>query len=60
MSTTPQLDKELNPISNYKLVGASIRNIDAIQYSIAAGTGQTVDITATVAYHYYINEPVAS
>jgi hypothetical protein len=58
--TLAQLDKELNPISNYKLVGASIRNISDIQYSIAAGTGQTVDVTATIAYHYYINEPVGS
>ena len=56
--TLAQLDKELNPISSYKLVGTSIRNVDSISYSIAAGTGQTVDITTTIAYHYYINQPV--
>jgi len=57
--TLAQLDKDLKPISSYKLVGASIRNIENISYSIAAGTGQTVDVTATIAYHYYTNPPVA-
>jgi hypothetical protein len=54
-----QLDKELNPISNYKLIGASLRNINDISYSIAAGTGQTVEVTATIAYHYYTNPLLA-
>lgn len=57
--TLAQLDKGLNPISNYKLVGASLRSVNDIGYSIAAGTGQTVEVTATFAYHYYINPPVA-
>jgi hypothetical protein len=51
-----QLDKQLNTVPNgsYKLIGTSIRNIDKIDYSIAAGTGSTVDITVSIAYHYYI------
>lgn len=48
-----QLDKQLETTSVYKLVGASIRNIDAIEYSMSAGTGQTVEVSATFAYHYY-------
>jgi hypothetical protein len=48
-----QLDKNLEPISYYKLVGASIRDINAIQYKISDGTGSTVDMTITFAYHYY-------
>lgn len=50
-----QLDKSLEPITNgkYKLVGASIRNIDNISYDIAAGTGNIVNVTATIAYQYY-------
>jgi len=48
-----QLDKNLEIIDSYKLVGASIRNIADISYSIAAGTGSTVDITTTIAYHFY-------
>jgi len=51
--TLSQLDKELNPISEYKLVGASLRSINNIDYQIASGTGNTVDVGVTVAYHYY-------
>lgn len=52
-----QLDKDLEPIENgtYKLIGASVRSINDISYSMAAGTGQTVEVTATIAYHYYID-----
>ena len=48
-----QLDKDLEPIAEYKLVGASLRNIDNISYNMAGGTGETVEISVTVAYHYY-------
>ena len=51
-----QLDKELEPVAQYKLVGASIRNIDNITYDIAGGTGATVEINSTVSYHYYTKE----
>lgn len=50
-----QLDKQLEPIAGgkYKLIGASIRNVEPIEYSIAEGTGQWVQIAATIAYHFY-------
>lgn len=50
-----QLDKKLEPVNNgrYKLVGASLRNIDGVAYNIAAGTGTIVEITTTFAYQYY-------
>lgn len=51
-----QLDKELEPIAQYKLVGASLRNIDNIGYNISDGTGATVEVNATIAYHYYTKE----
>lgn len=51
-----QLDKELEPVAQYKLVGASLRNISNISYQIATGTGQTVQIDATVSYHFYTKE----
>ena len=55
--TLVQLNKALDPIENgtYKLIGASVRGINDISYQIASGTGQTVEITATIAYHYYID-----
>ena len=51
-----QLDKELEPVSEYKLVGASLRSVSDIGYNIAEGTGATVQIDATVSYHFYTKE----
>jgi hypothetical protein len=51
--TLVQLDKKLNELREYKLVGASLRNINAIDYQIASGTGNTVEVGVTLAYHYY-------
>lgn len=50
-----QLDKQLEPLpgGSYKLVGTSLRNIENIEYNIAAGNGATVEISTTIAYHYY-------
>jgi hypothetical protein len=48
-----QLDKDLEIISTYKLIGASIRNIGDISYNISGGTGQTVEMPVTIAYHFY-------
>tara|TARA_R110001592_G_scaffold250497_2_gene513108 strand:- start:3631 stop:4170 length:540 start_codon:yes stop_codon:yes gene_type:complete len=51
-----QLDKDLEPIAEYKLIGASLRSVNNIQYNIAGGTGTTVAIDATVSYHFYTKE----
>jgi len=51
-----QLDKELNPVSEYKLVGTSLRTIDGIDYNISDGTGATVEVNATMSYHFYTKE----
>jgi hypothetical protein len=51
--TLAQLDKKLEPLSVYKLVGASIRNIENIEYNMSAGKGETVTVSTTIAYHYY-------
>jgi hypothetical protein len=48
-----QLDKDLSIISTYKLIGASIRNVGDISYNMSAGTGQTVEMPVTIAYHFY-------
>jgi hypothetical protein len=55
-----QLDKNLEPINIYKLHGASLRNVSNISYNMAAGTGQTVDITTTIAYHFYTQQLVVA
>ena len=48
-----QLDKDLSKVAEYELHGASLRTIGNISYDIAGGTGATVAIDATIAYHFY-------
>lgn len=48
-----QLDKQLIPIRDFKLVGASIRKVGNIDYNIAEGTGAPVNFDVTIAYHYF-------
>lgn len=47
-----QLDKELNRVSQYQLVGCSIRSVGDLSYDVTA-TGEVQTFTVTVAYHYY-------
>jgi hypothetical protein len=53
--TLVQLDNQMNriPGGEYKLIGVSPRSVGAISYNIAAGTGETVEFTTTLAYHYF-------
>jgi len=48
-----QIDKNLNDVRNIELVGASIREIGDIEYSIADGTGDVLNFSTTFAYHFY-------
>jgi hypothetical protein len=48
-----QLDNQMNRVAQYNLIGASPRSVGALSYSMAAGTGQTIEFTATMAYHYF-------
>ena len=47
------IDKELAPVKSIELVGASIRDIAAVDYAIADGTGEILKFTVTFAYHFY-------
>lgn len=53
--TLVQLDNQMNriPGGEYTLIGVSPRSVGALSYNIAAGTGETVEFTATLAYHYF-------
>jgi len=51
--TLAQVDKNLEPVTIFKLVGANIRNVGKIQYSMAEGTGQPVYFDTTIAYHFF-------
>lgn len=52
-----QLNKKLEPINRYILVGASLRDIGAINYDISDGSGKPVEVDVTFAYQYYELEP---
>ena len=48
-----QLDNQMNSVAQYNLIGVSPRNVGALTYNIAGGTGETVEFTATLSYHYF-------
>lgn len=48
-----QLNKDLEPVNTFKLIGASIRNVGDISYNMSGGTGQTVELPVTLAFHVY-------
>jgi len=56
--TLQQLNKALQPIMEYKLIGCSIRSVGSIQYDMAGGSGNIMSFTATMAYHYFTEERV--
>ena len=49
----------LETIKTIELVGASLRTIGEIAYSIADGTGEVLNFPATFAYHFYKDFSVA-
>jgi hypothetical protein len=46
------LNKELDRVAQYQLVGCSIRNVGPQEYNVTS-TGEVVEFTTTVAYHYF-------
>jgi|TARA_R110001583_G_scaffold46172_7_gene145134 hypothetical protein len=48
-----QIDKQLRDVRKIQLVGASIRDIGGIEYSIADGSGDVLNFPVTFAYHFY-------
>lgn len=51
--TLHQLRKDLSPIREYKLIGASIRDCGELDGKISEGTGAVVSFSAKFAYHYF-------
>lgn len=51
--TLLQLDKALEPVSTFRLVGVGVRNVGEIAYNMADGTGQPVTFDASIAYHFF-------
>ncbi len=51
--TLSVLDRQLQETDTIVLVGASIRDIGEVSYTIADGTGDILNFTVTFAYHFY-------
>ena len=47
------INKELEIVKTIRLIGASIRDVGEISYSIADGTGEVLNFPVTFAYHFY-------
>lgn len=58
--TLMQLNRRLEPVSKYVLIGCSIRNVGELSYTMAEGTGQPVFFNVTIAYHFFARETVDS
>lgn len=48
-----QLDPQLNAVAQYQLVGVAVNKVGALSYNISEGTGQTIEFTAVITYHYW-------
>lgn len=53
MITLLQLNKNLDAIYKYRLIGCSIRNVGEVSYSIAEGNGAVMSFTVGIAYHFF-------
>jgi hypothetical protein len=51
--TLSVLNSQLEEIETIVLVGASIRDIGEVSYTIAEGSGEILSFTVTFAFHYY-------
>lgn len=51
--TLLQLDKALNPVSTFSLIGANTRSVGAINYNMAEGSGQPVEFDVKVSFHFF-------
>jgi hypothetical protein len=50
-----QIDKALESVRTYRLIGASIRDVGNLDYKISDGKGDVVSFEVKIAYHYYID-----
>jgi hypothetical protein len=51
--TLLQLNKNLDAIYQYRLIGCSIRSVGEVSYEIAEGVGAVKSFTLGVAYHFF-------
>jgi hypothetical protein len=54
--TLQQLDKRLEAMRIINLIGVSIREVGALEYTMAEGKGDVIKFDVDLAYHYYTDE----
>jgi hypothetical protein len=58
--TLLQLNKNLDAIFKYRLIGCSIREVGEISYSMAEGNGAVMVFTVGIAYHFFDRQALDS
>tara|TARA_R110000744_G_scaffold10369_9_gene32375 strand:+ start:1979 stop:2521 length:543 start_codon:yes stop_codon:yes gene_type:complete len=51
--TIGQLDKDLNVISKYELIGAWVQKVGELEYQLAEGSGEVVNFKVTLSFQYF-------
>jgi hypothetical protein len=57
--TLALLDDKLNPIMTYNLLGCFVTNVGPINFNMT-GSGAVQDVTANIAYQYWVSEKVGN
>jgi hypothetical protein len=58
--TLLQLNKNLDAIFKYRLIGCNIREVGEVSYSMAEGNGAVMSFTVGIAYHFFDRQALDS
>lgn len=58
--TLLQLNKNLDAIFKYRLIGCSIREVGEVAYNMAEGNGAVMSFTVGIAYHFFDRQALDS
>ena len=58
--TLLQLNKNLDAIFKYRLIGCSVREVGEVGYSMAEGNGAVMSFTVGIAYHFFDRQALDS
>lgn len=58
--TLLQLNKNLDAIFKYRLIGCNIREVGEVEYNMAEGNGAVMTFTVGIAYHFFDRQALDS
>ena len=58
--TLLQLNKNLDALFKYRLIGCNIREVGEVSYSMAEGNGAVMSFTVGIAYHFFDRQALDS